>query len=480
MFGKNKKDRKPIYLKNTMSGKKEEFIPLIPNNVRMYNCGPTVYSEQHIGNLYAAVFADTLRRMFEYNSYTIQQVINITDVGHLTSDADTGEDKMEKKAKEDNKKTTDIAKEITDIYLRDIESLGVDIDKIQFPRATDYIDAQIQLTKTLLEKGYAYVLDRGVAFDTAKFKDYGKLGNINIDELKAGSRVEQDTQKRNSADFWLWKLSDKPGERQQEWDSPWGVGFPGWHIECTAMSRALLGRQLDVHTGGIEHIPIHHNNEIAQSESLSGKKFVNYWLHNAHIMIDNKKISKSIGNVIYLRQIIDRGYSPLALRYLFLSSNYDTEQNFTWDALDGASKALERLRRYYADNLLKVQSGDIDSDYQSNFIKAINNNLNTPQALAIIWELVKDDVVSPESKRATLESFDTVLGLNINKDNHKENSTKLKVKEKLPKEVKELLEQRKQARESKDWTKSDQLRDKIKELGYTVIDKGTEQELSTQ
>ncbi len=477
MFGKNKTKKEPIYLKNTMSGKKEEFKPLIPNNVRMYNCGPTVYSEQHIGNLYAAVFADTLRSMFEYNSYTVQQVINITDVGHLTSDADTGEDKMEKKAKEENKKTTDIAKDITDIYLKDLKSLGVNINAIRFPRATDYINTQIQLTKTLIEKGYAYVLDRGVAFDTAKFKDYGKLGNINIDELKAGSRVEQDIQKRNPADFWLWKLSDKPGERQQEWDSPWGVGFPGWHIECTAMSRALLGRQLDVHTGGIEHIPVHHNNEIAQSESLSGKKFVNYWMHNAHIMIDGKKISKSLGNVIYLRQIIERGYNPLALRYLFLNSSYDTGQNFTWEALDGASKALEKLRRYYADNLLKVQAGDIDTEYQSNFIKAINNNLNTPQALAIVWELLRDATVSLESKRATLESFDKVLGLHISADNAQSEPKKLSA---IPSQVTELLKQRKQARESKNWEKSDQLRDKIKELGYKVTDKGTEQELSTQ
>jgi cysteinyl-tRNA synthetase len=482
MFKKIKKEYKqqnsePIHLKNTMTNEVEIFKPLVSGEVKMYNCGPTVYSEQHIGNLYAAVFADVLRRMFEYNGYNVRQVINITDVGHLTSDADTGEDKMEKKAKEDGKKTTTIAQEITDIYLKDLKALGVDINKIQFPRATDYIDAQIELTKTLLEKGYAYVIDRGVAFDTSKFSDYGKLGNINIDELDAGSRVATDIQKRNPADFWLWKLSDKPVERQQEWESPWGVGFPGWHIECTAMSRALLGRQLDVHTGGIEHIPVHHNNEIAQSESLSGKKFVNYWMHNAHIMIDGKKISKSLGNVIYLRQIIDRGYSPLALRYLFLSSKYDSEQNFTWEALDASANALNKLRKYYADNLLQLESDEIDIDYSTRFTKAINDNLGTPRALATLWDLIKDDTVSLESKRATIESFDTVFGLHISANEQpKSNRKKLST---ISSDVSDLLAERKKAREAKDWAKSDKLRDKLRAKGYEVTDTEGEQKLST-
>ncbi len=478
LFKRKKKDTKtPLYLQNTLTGEKEIFTPLEPGKVKMYNCGPTVYSEQHIGNMRAAVFADMLRRVFEYNDYKVQQVINITDVGHMTSDADEGEDKMEKKAKEGGLKATDIAKEITDIYLTDLTDLGVDTSAIQFPRATDYIDAQVELTKTLVEKGYAYVIDRGVAFDTSKFKDYGKLGNINIDELKEGARVEADLQKRNPTDFWLWKLSNKGEKRQQEWDSPWGKGFPGWHIECTAMSRAVLGKQLDVHTGGIEHIPVHHNNEIAQSEALSGKKFVQYWMHNAHLMLEGKKISKSIGNVVHVRNIRDQGHSPLALRYLFLSALYSAEQNFTWEALEASGKALQKLRLYYAENLMDAEDGTIDKEYKAKFLEAINDNLSTPRALALLWELLKDDSIAMGDKKVTIEDFDRVLGLQLTA--HKTEGTKLRVKiDDTPDEVIELLKERKDARDARDWARSDELRDKIQGFGYTVIDKGNEQKLS--
>jgi len=476
IFKKKKATKTPLYLLNTLSGKKEEFIPLQEGKVKMYNCGPTVYSEQHIGNMRAAVFADILRRVFEYNNYKVQQVINITDVGHLTSDADEGEDKMEKKAKEGGKKATDIAKEITDIYLADLADLGVNIDAIQFPRATEYIDAQIELTKTLIEKGYAYIIDRGIAFDTSKFKDYGKLGNINIDELKEGARVEADSQKRNPADFWLWKLSDPNEKRQQEWDSPWGIGFPGWHIECTTMSRALLGKQLDVHTGGIEHIPVHHNNEIAQSEALSGKKFVNYWLHNAHLMLDGKKISKSIGNVVHVRNIKDKGYNPLALRYLLLSAKYNVEQNFTWEALEASGTALQKLRLYYAKHLMNVNDGEINKDYKIKFTKVINDNLNTPQALAVLWELIKDTSIKPEDKKVTVQDFDKVLGLQLSVKSKESKKIKA-VKDTTPDEVLILLKERKIARDAKNWAKSDKLRDKIEQFGYKIIDKNGEQKL---
>ncbi len=479
IFNKKKKLKTtPIHLLNTLSGEKEVFKPLTPGKIRMYNCGPTVYSEQHIGNMRAGVFADILRRVFEYNNYEVQQVINITDVGHMTSDSDEGEDKMEKRAKEDSTSAQDIAKRITKIYLDDLKALGVDIDKIEFPRATDYIDAQIELTKTLVEKGYAYVIDRGVAFDTSKFKDYGKLGNINMDNLKEGARVKTDKQKYNSTDFWLWKLSDKGEKRQQEWDSPWGKGFPGWHIECTAMSRALLGRQLDVHTGGIEHVPIHHNNEIAQSEALSGKKFVNYWLHNAHLMLDGKKISKSIGNVIYLRQLMARNYSPLALRYFMLNASYNSEQNFTWEALDGSSKTMHKLKLYYIEHLMDKSGGKIDTKYKDRFTIAINDNVNTPRALAIMWELIKDASIPPEDKKETLLDFDRVLGLQLKAISTDKKKLQIKIDD-TPQEVVDLLEERKLAREEKDWAKSDELRDKIKSLGYKVVDKGSEQRVST-
>ncbi len=477
IFNKEKKLKTaPIYLLNTLSGEKEEFKSLEPDKVRMYNCGPTVYSEQHIGNMRAGVFADLLRRVFEYNNYEVKQVINITDVGHMTSDADAGEDKMEKKAREDGTQATEIAKSITKIYMEDLKSLGVDIEKINFPRATDYIKAQIELTKTLVEKGYGYVIDRGVAFDTSKFKDYGKLGNINVDELKAGARVEEDKQKHNSADFWLWKLSSTGETRQQEWGSPWGRGFPGWHIECSAMSRALLGRQLDIHTGGIEHIPVHHNNEIAQSEALSGKKFVNYWMHNNHLMLDGKKLSKSTGNVLHLRHIVERNYSPLALRYLMLGTTYDTEQNFTWEALEASSKALNKLRLYYAENLMDKDGGVVDIEYSTKFTDVINDNINTPQALAIMWALIKDKSITPADKRATLLDFDRVLGLQL--ESLPTDKKKLQVvRDTTPEEVLGLLKERKLARERKDWAESDKLRDEIKKLGYEIVDKGTLQKL---
>jgi len=477
IFRKKKEKKTPLYLQNTLSGKKEEFKPLEAGKVKMYNCGPTVYSEQHIGNMRAAVFADILRRIFEYNNYKVQQVINITDVGHMTSDADEGEDKMEKKAKAEGTKATDIAKEITEIYLQGLKELGINLEAIQFPRATDYIGSQIELTKTLVEKGYAYIIDRGVAFDTAKFKDYGALGNINLDELKEGARVEADSQKRNPSDFWLWKISSKDEKRQQEWESPWGKGFPGWHIECTAMSRALLGKQLDVHTGGIEHIPVHHNNEIAQSEALSGKKFAQYWMHNAHLMLEGKKISKSIGNVVHLRNIKDRGYSPLALRYLFLSALYSAEQNFTWEALEASGKALQKLKLYYAEHLMNAEAGEVDKAYKAKFLDAINDNLGTPRAIALLWELIKDKTIKPADKKVTIQDFDKVLGLQIAITEN--SSKKLQVtKDTTPDEVIELLKQRKEARANKNWVLSDNLRDMVKDFGYNVIDKNGEQKLT--
>lgn len=478
MLFKRKKDTKPpLYLQNTLTGKKEIFKPLETGKVKMYNCGPTVYNEPHIGNLRAYIFADVLRRTLKYNGYEVHQVINITDVGHLVADSEDGEDKMEKRAKETGKTTQDIAKEITNIYFENLKSLNIDIEHITFAPATDYITEQIAMIKTLIEKGYAYQVDNGVAFDVQKFNEYGKMARINIDELQAGARVKEDPQKHHPADFWLWKFNTSSEKRQQEWDSPWGVGFPGWHIECSAISRALLGKQIDIHTGGIDHIPVHHTNEIAQSEAASGKKFANYWLHNEFLMFDGKRFEKSTGHVVYLRQLATKGYSPLALRYVLLTSKYDVEQNFTWEALEASGKALQKLRLYYAENLMDAKDGTIDKEYQAKFLEAINDNLSTPRALALLWELVKDDSVKPENKKITIQDFDKILGLQI--AIHKKDGSKLKVKkDTTPDEVIELIKQRKDARVTKDWVKSDELRDKIKEFGYTVIDKNGEQKLS--
>lgn len=466
-----------LYLHNTLTAKKEEFTPLSDKRVCMYSCGPTVYSEQHIGNMRAMVFTDILARVLAFNGFKVERVVNITDVGHLTGDnegdADIGADRMEKAAAAQGKKVQDIAKEVTELFLKDIKKLNIDTENISFPRATEYITEQIVFIQTLEEKGYTYKTSDGVYFDTSLFKDYGKLGNIDIDGLKEGARVEVNKEKRNKADFALWKFLKEDEKRQQQWNSPWGKGFPGWHIECSAMSRALLGAQIDIHTGGIEHIPIHHNNEIAQSESLIGKTFANYWLHNAHLLIEEHKISKSMGNTVFLRQIIDRDFNPLALRYLFLTGHYKTQMNFTWKALEGADTALKKLYKHLTQDLT-VKGGTVDKTYKEKFNKYVNDDLNTPKALALVWDLLKDDSVSKESKRTTLLDFDVVLGLDLldTADGHKliiGTQEEVAIKD-APKEVQTLLKDREEARKAKDFEESDKLRNKIKKLGYEIKD----------
>ncbi len=391
-----KQELPSLKLHNTLSGNLETFEPL-SSKVKMYNCGPTVYEQQHIGNLRGALLANTLKKTLEAFDYSVQHVSNITDVGHLTGDnsgdADTGEDRMEKSAAKQGKTAQEIAETITALYFADLDSLGIDRSNIQFPRATEYIEEQITLVKTLEEKGYAYTIDDGVYFDTAKFPTYGKLGAINLAGQKDGARVEENIEKKNQHDFALWKFS-KPGEkRQQEWPSPWGVGFPGWHIECTAMIFKLLGKQIDIHIGGIDLIPIHHNNEIAQAEAATGKQFVRYWMHNAFITIENKKVSKSLGNTIYLHNITERGYSPRALRYWYLTGHYRAPMNFTWDAIEGADTALKRLGRAFLEMPKedKNKGGTPHEAFLKDFYAALAHDLDTPKAIARVWDLVKDE-----------------------------------------------------------------------------------------
>ncbi len=468
------REAKPLYLYNTLSKEKEEFVSLRKDEVRMYNCGPTVYDRTHIGNMRPYILADLIRRTLEYNSYTVKQVINITDVGHLTSDADEGEDKQEKAAKLSGESAQDIAKKYTDLFLSDIAKLNIRTKNTQFPRATEYIGEQIAMIETLMQIGYAYEIQDGIYFDTSMFKDYGKLGGVNEQKLEEGARVEVNKEKRNPADFALWKLSDPEQKRQQEWESPWGTGFPGWHIECSAMSRTLLGRQLDIHTGGIDHIPVHHNNEIAQSESVNKKKFVNFWMHNAFINVEGRKISKSLGNLINLDQIVDRGFSPLSYRYWLLTAHYRTPANFTWEALEGSHTALKKLHRIFVDEL-SVTSGEINSEYQEKFHSFINDDLDTPKAIALLWELVKDDAISPEDTRATLLDFDSVLGLGLSESNEsltlllRGEGQKLSISE-VPNAVQKLFEERIQVRTEKDFDRSDTLRKKIESLGYSIED----------
>ncbi|MBX4192491.1 cysteine--tRNA ligase [Candidatus Parcubacteria bacterium] len=441
----------PLEFKNTLSGNLEVFEP-INGAVKMYNCGPTVYDRQHIGNMRPYVFADLIRRTLAVWGFKVKQVINITDVGHLVSDADEGEDKMEKSAKAAGRKAQDIAKEITELFFQDLDELGIERTKIEFPRATQYIDQQIALVKGLEEKGYAYKISDGMYFDTAKFPQYGKLGHIDLKGLEAGARVEENMEKRNPHDFALWKFSKTGEKRQQEWKSPWGKGFPGWHIECTAMIFEILGKQIDIHTGGVDHIPVHHNNEIAQAEALTHKQYAKYWMHNEHITIEGKKISKSLGNTVYLQQLTDKGFSPRSLRYWFLTSHYRTPANFTWEAIEGANTALRRLMTHYHE----APAGRVDQDFMQKFYTAIANDLDTPKALALVWENIK------MLNKQTLAQADKVLGL-LDSKQQKEMTV-------IPDEVQALANEREEARTAKNFARSDELRQAIEDKGFMVKD----------
>ena len=449
----------PLKFHNTLKGEFELFEPLNPREVKMYNCGPTVYGTQHIGNMSAAVFADTIRRALVAWGYQVKQVINITDFGHLTSDADEGEDKMSVGLRAvgldptlENMRT--LATKYMEEYFADLDLLGIDRSKILFPRASDYIAEQISLIQTLEEKGYAYQTSEGVYFDVSRFPNYGRLGNINLAGLREGARVEANKEKRGPLDFILWKSDAKIG-----WESPWGRGFPGWHIECTAMIFTLLGKQIDIHTGGVEHIPVHHNNEIAQAEAASGKKpFAKYWMHREHITIEGKKISKSLGNTIYLHNIVDRGYNPRSLRYWFLTAHYRSQANFTWDALEGADTALKRLERRY----LEAQNDTENETFMQRFYAAIGDDLNTPQALALVWENIGT------LGKKTLQKVDAVLGLGLS--DARPTHTLTVRHDDLPDQVRELLTKREEARQNKDFALADDLRQHILDLGFEITD----------
>ncbi len=459
----------PLFLHNTLSGETEEFAPLAAPAVKMYNCGPTVYDRQHIGNLRPPVVFNILRRVLDHWGYDVRQVTNITDFGHLTSDADEGEDKMSTGLKREgmalsleNMRT--LAEKFAELYFDDVRALGVDTEKVTYPRASDYILEQIALIKTLEEKGYAYRAKDGVYFDISRFPSYGKLGGIKLGGLKAGARVKGSAGKRGPYDFILWKSDAHLG-----WDSPWGKGFPGWHIECTAMIFKLLGRQIDIHTGGIEHIPVHHNNEIAQAESASGKRYVKYWLHNDHITIEGKKISKSLGNTVYLHNIADRGFSPLSLRYWFLTAHYRSPANFTWEALEGAHTARERLLRFFFEELAGVGGGTPDPAFMRDVTAALAKDLDTPGAVARVWEFIKDETISKQAKHASLLEADKLLGLGLS---DKREMSKLAVvpEAELPGDIKKLMEERSSARAAGEYVKADELREAIEARGYDVKD----------
>ncbi len=450
---------KPLLLFNTMSRTKEQFIPLNPPTAGIYTCGPTVYNYAHIGNLRSYIFADILRRVLAYNGYAVTQVMNITDVGHLTSDADEGEDKMEKGSKREGKSVWDIAERFTKAFKEDITKLNIQEPSI-WCKATDHIQEQIAQVKTLEEKGVTYKTEDGIYFDTTKLEDYGKLARLNIEQLEAGARVEVG-EKRNKTDFALWKFSPKNEKRQMEWDSPWGKGFPGWHIECSAMSSKYLGEQFDIHTGGIDHIPVHHPNEIAQAETAFGKKpWVKYWMHGEFLVLEKDKMAKSGENFLTLSVLEEKGYHPLDYRYLCLTAHYRQQLKFSWEAMESAKQSRERLMNI----IEKLQHDEgrkgVGMKYEAGFSDAINDDLNMPQALAVLWNVLRDQGMLAEEKRTLIGRFDTVLGLKLLE----------KATVKVPGEIINLAERREEARKAKDWKESDRIRDEIKAKGYDILD----------
>lgn len=471
LFGKKKKEdeRTPLFLYNSLSNQKELFVPHKETAVTMYSCGPTVYDYVHIGNLSSYLFADTLKRTLLYNGYQVKNTMNVTDFGHLSDDGDNGEDKMMRALHREKRPVTlGAMRELSDHYiaafLEDLEHLNI-LPPTTLTRASDYVPEQIRLIETLVEKGYAYETSDGVYFDVSKFASYGKLGNVDIHAQKVGARVATNPEKRNPSDFALWKKG------LLGWESVWGKGFPGWHIECTAMAFASLGKQIDIHTGGEDLKYTHHNGEIAQAEAASGKcPFVHYWMHNAFINIDNTKISKSLRNTITLRQLEDRGYSPDAFRYWILTSHYRTQANFTFEALDAAKQALFRLKRYMVEDF-KNADGSVVAEYRMQFLERINDDLDTPGALALIWELVKERTVSPGDKVATLKDFDRVLAIGLS-DERDTVMRELGVvgSEDLPEEMQQLLDERELARITQNWDEADRLRELINLKGYTLED----------
>ena len=453
---------------NTETRSLEVFTPLSEKEVKIYTCGPTVYDYAHIGNLRAYVFADTLKRTLIFNGYPVNHTINFTDFGHLTSDADTGDDKMMKGLRRENMEISlESMHVLSERYIQafkdDIAALNI-LPPSQFARASDYVREQIKLIETLDEKGYTYQTSDGVYFDISKFPTYGRLGNIDIEGLQSGARVEVNKEKKNPADFAVWKNGDLG------WESRWGKGFPGWHIECSAMAFATLGKQIDIHTGGVDNIATHHNGEIAQSESATGKQFSKYWMHSEHIQIDDQKIAKSQGNSIHLRDLAERGYSAEEYRYWLLTSHYRSKANFSYAALDSSKQALTRLKRIlFVD--WKDEKGKLNLHYQQRFIDAINNDLNTAEAIALIFEMLKDETLTSGEKKSTIIDFDAVLGLGLSKDpDDIRQSLGFVEQNEIPEDIENLLEQREAARGIQNWTEADRLRDAIALKGYEVKD----------
>lgn len=466
----------PIYFYNSASKEKEEFTSLKPGVVSMYSCGPTVYDHAHIGNLRSYLTADLAKRICLYNGYKVKHVINFTDFGHLTDDGDVGEDKMMKALKREGKPATLSAmREVAEKYMqsfKDDNELFRNIPPDLYTPASDYVKEQINLIKSLFEKGYAYETSDGVYFDISKFPEYGVIGNINLDDIKSGARVEVNKEKHHPADFALWKKG------LLGWESQWGKGFPGWHIECTAMVFSELGKQIDIHTGGEDLMYTHHNGEIAQAEAVTGKPYVSYWIHNAHLKINDTKIAKSLGNGVRLSSLNDQGFSALIYRYWLLTAHYRSTVNFTTEALQGSKQALFKLKRFVFEEC-KNEEGTVNSEYQKKFHIAINDDIDTPRAVALMWEIMKDASLSNPDKVATLKEIDSVLDIGLS-DEPSDVIRSLGVieDEDIPEKVHEILEKRALARTTQNWDEADRLREKLNLMGYTVDDGPEGQKIS--
>jgi cysteinyl-tRNA synthetase len=452
-----------LKLYNSLERKKSEFSPIQPGRVGLYTCGPTVYNFAHIGNLRTYIFEDILKRVLRYNDFQVKHVMNITDVGHLTGDRDMGEDKMEKGARREGRTAWEIAEFYTRAFESDIALLNI-IEPDIWVKATDTISDQIELIKILEAKGYTYRTGDGIYFDTGRFKDYTRLSHQNIESLREGARVEKNPEKRNATDFALWKFSPEGARRQMEWDSPWGTGFPGWHIECSAMSMKYLGEQLDIHCGGTDHIDVHHTNEIAQSEAATGRKFFNCWMHGAFLIIaGGKKMAKSDENFLTLQNaFVKKGISPLVYRFAAFQTHYRKPMEYSEESIQAARNGLQHLRNQVRQAAQKStgQKGAVQEEFKTRFLEAINDDLNMPRAMAVVQDMLKSSMGDAD-KHATILDYDRVLGLSLDQVD------KL---EKLPQEIKNLVAERQTARDAKDWAASDRLRDTIQDLGYLVQD----------
>jgi cysteinyl-tRNA synthetase len=442
---------------NTASRSLVEFAPITPGKVGMYACGPTVYQRAHIGNMRAYVAEDILRRTLEADGLAVREVVNITDVGHLTDDADAGQDKLEKASATTGESAWEIARRFTDAFVTDLKSLNIELPTAM-PKATDHIPEQIALIQELETKGFTYTTSDGVYFDTSKFPDYGKLSGQPLEEKEEGARVTVNAEKRQATDFALWKFSPTGEKRQMEWESPWGIGFPGWHIECSAMARKELGQPFDIHAGGVDHIPVHHENEIAQSVAGYGSPLANIWFHVEFLLVDGQKMSKSLGNTYSLTDLAEKGFDSLDFRYFLLGAHYRQKLNFTWEALQAAKNARRKLINIVRSwNTPLIGCADLDAEFMS----AMHDDLNTPRALSVIWKTV-DSEYPTDAKAETILKMDKVLGLGISEFVGKPVT--------VPSDIAALLSKRKEARHNKDWAESDRIRDEIQARGWSIED----------